>query len=74
MKTMNWTVAEIQGAEVDALISDGVLVGYVALDTERAQPYWRLYRGDGELLFRVWSRLEAIRMMDEIAPTLEFQL
>lgn len=74
MKTMNWIKTDIQGNEVDALVSDGVLVGYVALDTERAHPYWKLYRGDGELLFRVWSRLEAIRMMDEIAPTLEFQL
>ena len=74
MKTMNWTVTEINGTEVDALINDGVLVGYVALNNERKQPFWRLYRGDGQLLFQVYSRLEAIRVMDEIAPTLEFQL
>ena len=74
MKTMNWIETNINGAEVDALIQDGVMVGYVMINNERSQPYWRLYRGDGQLFFQVYSRLEAMRVMDEIAPTLEFQL
>ena len=71
MKTMNWTVTEIDGKQVDALVDRGVIVGYVVYNRERL--LWRLYRGDGELFFQVYSRDEAMRVMEEIAPSLEFQ-
>ena len=71
MKTMNWTVTEIDGKPVDALVNQGVIVGYVMYNRERL--VWRLYRGDGELFFQVYSRDEAMRVMEKIAPSLEFQ-
>lgn len=71
MKTMNWTETEIDGKPVDALVDRGVIVGYVMYNRERL--VWRLYRGDGELFFQVYSRAEAMRVMEEIAPSLEFQ-
>ena len=56
------------------MVKDGVLLGYVAVDLSRPEPGWLLYRGDHQLFFRVWSRLEAIRVLEEIAPSLEGQL
>ena len=69
---MNWTKTEIQGTEVDSLIRNGVMLGYVQYNNERS--LWRLYRGDGELFFQVYSRHEAMRILEEIGPSLEFQL
>ena len=69
---MNWIQTEIQGTEVDALVKDGVVMGYVA-GTSWPTHGWLLYRGDHQLFFRVWSRAEAMRVMEEIVPTLEFQ-
>ena len=68
---MNWTKTEIQGNMVDSLVNQGVLLGYVMFHSERS--LWRLYRGDGELFFQVYSRDEGMRVMEEIAPSLEFQ-
>ena len=61
---MNWTKTEIQGTEVDSLIRNGVMLGYVQYNNERS--LWRLYRGDGQLFFQVYSRDEAMRVMEEI--------
>ena len=70
---MKWTKIESRGTVVDALVKDGVVMGYVAVDLSRPEPGWLLYRGDHQLFFRVWSRNEAMRVMEEIAPSLEFQ-
>jgi len=70
---MKWTKIESRGTMVDALVKDGVVMGYVTVDLSRPEPGWLLYRGDHQLFFRVWSRNEAMRVMEEIAPSLEFQ-
>ena len=66
MKTMNWTVTEIDGTEVDSLVCDGVLMGYVKLNQNPKQPYWRLYRGDGQLFFQVYTRDEGMRVLEKV--------
>ena len=71
MKTMKWIVTEVGGKPVDALVDQSVIVGYVQYNNERS--LWRLYRGDGQLFFQVYSRDEGMRVMGEIAPSLEFQ-
>lgn len=72
---MKWTKIESRGTTVDALVKDGVVLGYVAVDLTREPGTWRwlLYRGDHQLFFRVWSRQEAMRLMEEIVPTVEYQ-
>ena len=72
--SIQWKQIESRGTTVDAMVKDGVLLGYVAVDLSRPEPGWLLYRGDHQLFFRVWSRLEAIRVLEEIAPSLEGQL
>ena len=72
--SIQWKQVESRGTTVDAMVKDGVLLGYVAVDLSRPEPGWLLYRGDHQLFFRVWSRLEAIRVLEEIAPSLEGQL
>ena len=62
MKTMNWTVTEIDGKPVDALVDRGVIVGYVMYNRERL--VWRLYRGDGELFFHEDASLGTCRPFD----------
>ncbi len=63
---MNWTKVEIQGTEVDGLINQGVLLGYVKLNQDPKQPFWRLYRGDGQLFFQVYTRDEGMRVMEKV--------
>ena len=72
--SIQWKQIESRGTTVDAMVKDGVMLGYVAVDLTRPEPGWLLYRGDHQLFFRVWSRLEAIRVLEEIAPSLEGQL
>jgi hypothetical protein len=71
--SIQWKQIESRGTTVDALFKDGVLMGYVAVDLSRPEPGWLLYRGDHQLFFRVWSRGEAMTVLEEIVPTLEFQ-
>ena len=63
---MKWSKIEIQNNQVDALTSNGVLLGYVALNNNPKQPYWRLYRGDHQLFFQVYTRDEAMRVLEEV--------
>jgi hypothetical protein len=63
---MNWTKIEIQGNVVDGLINQGVLLGYVTLHN---QSMWRLYRGDHQLFFQVYSKSEAMRVLEEVMKT-----
>lgn len=61
---MNWTKTEIQGNMVDSLVNQGVLLGYVIFHSERS--LWRLYRGDHQSFFQVYTKAEAMRVMEEI--------
>jgi hypothetical protein len=62
---MNWTKVEIQGNVVDGLFNQGKLMGYVKLNQDPKQPFWRLYGGDNRLFFQVYTRDEAMRVMEE---------
>jgi hypothetical protein len=53
---------------VDALVDRNVLMGYVVEDTSRPNSTrWQLYRGDHQLFFQVYTRDEAVRVLEEIA-------
>jgi len=65
---MRWTKIESRGTMVDALVDRDVLMGYVVEDTSRPNSTrWLLYRGDHQLFFQVYTRDEAVRVLEEIS-------
>jgi hypothetical protein len=63
---MNWNKVTIQGTVVDGLFHQGKLLGYVKLNQDPKQPYWRLYLGDNRLFFQVYDRGESMRVLEEV--------